>query len=305
MKKYFAFILTLLLLTSLSAQESAIDTTIIYKPSKITKLASAMKETSGLIYYNNRFWTINDSGGKPIIYAFDDKTGKIKQKVKVLFSTNRDWEDIAQDSLFIYVGDFGNNSGTRELYKIYKIEKKSIKNSEKSSVIPEVINFTYEDQNNFTRGHLQTAYDCEALLCFNNNIYIFSKDWETRHTTLYILPKTKGTYKAKKLHTFNSDGLITGAEISKDNKIVALIGYKNFYPFMWIFTDFKNDNFFSGNKIRLDLNSIYDAQTESITFKNNNTDTLYVTCEKSGFKQSILVFPIKKIINILNSDSNK
>ena len=148
--------------------------------------------------------------------------------------------------------------------------------------------------------HLQTAYDCEALLCFNNNIYIFSKDWETRHTSLYILPKTKGTYKAKKLYTFNCNGLITGAEISKDNKIVALIGYKDFYPFMWIFTDFKDDDFFSGNKIRLDLSSIYDAQTEGITFKNADTDTLYVSCERSGYKQSIFIFPIKEIKKIMN-----
>ena len=300
MKTIFAFILTFFLLTGLSAQEGVIDTILIYKPSKITKLASVIKETSGLIYYNNRFWTMNDSGGKPIIYAFDDETGKIKQKVKVLFSTNYDWESIAQDSLYIYIGDFGNNSGTRKLYKIYKIAKKSIKHSKDRSVIPEVINFTYEDQTDFTRGHLQTAYDCEAFLCFKDRLYLFSKDWKTRHTTLYILPKTKGTYKAKKVYTFNCNGLITGADISKNNKIVALIGYENFYPFMWIFTDFKNDNFFSGNKVRLNLNSIYNAQTESIAFKNADTDTLYVTCERSGCKQSMFIFPIKEIKKIVD-----
>lgn len=300
MKKISVFVITFFLLNSLYAQNNFIDTTLIYKPVKITKLASVVNETSGLIYYNNSFWTMNDSGGKPMIYAFDGKTGKIKQKVKFLFAKNYDWEDIAQDSLFIYVGDFGNNFGDRRIYRIYKIAKKSITKARECSVIPEVINFTYDDQTDFTRGRLQTAFDCESLMCFNNKLYIFAKDWKTRHTRLYILPKTKGTYIAKKLYTFNCDGLITGADISKDKKIVALIGYKNFYPFMWIFTNFKRDDFFSGNKVRLDLNSIYNAQTEGITFKNADTDTLYVTCERSGYKQSIFIFPIKKIKNILN-----
>ncbi|RLD58137.1 MAG: T9SS C-terminal target domain-containing protein [Bacteroidetes bacterium] len=300
MRKITTLIITLLLFSNLSAQERFIDTALIYKPLKKIKLASAINETSGLIYYDNLFWTINDSGGKPIIYGFNEKTGGLKKKVKVLFSDNFDWESICQDSLYIYIGDFGNNSGTRKLYKIFKISKKSITDKTKCSVIPEVINFTYEDQTDFTRGNLQTAYDCEAFMCYNDKLYLFSKNWKTRHTTLYKLPNTKGKYKAKKLFTFNSDGLITGADISKDNKIVALIGYKNFYPFMWIFTDFKKDNFFSGNKVRLNLNSIYNAQTESIAFKKADTDTVYVTCEKSKFKQSIFTFPIKKIKKIIN-----
>ena len=300
MKKITTLSLTLLLISNLFAQFNFIDTTLIYEPTKATKLASTIKETSGLIFYNNLFWTINDSGGKPIIYAFNGENGKIIKKIKILFADNFDWESITQDSSYIYIGDFGNNSGTRKLYTIYKISKKLITNHRNCSVIPEVINFTYEDQTDFTKGHLQTAYDCEAFMCYKNKLYLFSKDWKTRNTRLYVLPKTPGNYKAKKLYNFKCDGLITGADISKDNKIVALIGYKNFYPFMWIFTDFKNDNFFSGNTIRLNLNSIYNAQTESITFKKADTDTLYVTCEKSKFKQSIFTFSIKKIKKIIN-----
>ena len=52
--------------------------------------------------------------------------------------------------------------------------------------------------------------------------------------------------------------------------------------------------------MRLNLNSIYNAQTESIAFKKADTDTVYVTCEKSKFKQSIFTFPIKKIKKIIN-----
>ncbi|MBE9469121.1 MAG: T9SS C-terminal target domain-containing protein [Bacteroidetes bacterium] len=300
MKKTSTLLLSLLIISNLFAQFNFIDTTLVYEPTKATKLAPSIKETSGLIFYNNLFWTINDSGGKPIIYAFNGETGKIMKKVKISLSINFDWESITQDSLYIYIGDFGNNSGTRKLYTIYKIAKSSINNHRSGSVIPEVINFTYEDQTDFTRGHLQTAYDCEAFMCFENKLYLFSKDWKTRNTRLYKLPKTPGNYKAKKLYDFKCDGLITDAEISKNNKIVALIGYKNFYPFMWIFNNFKGDNFFSGNKVRLDLNSLYDAQTESIAFKNSDTDTLYVTCERSKYKQSIFIFPIKKIKQIIN-----
>jgi hypothetical protein len=92
----------------------------------INPLNSEINENSGLIFFNNRFWTHNDSGGEACIFELDSSNGQIIRKIYVRNANNNDWEDIADDSLFVYVGDFGNNSGTRQDLHILKIQKADI-----------------------------------------------------------------------------------------------------------------------------------------------------------------------------------
>src|SRR5690606_14700262 len=78
----------------------------------------ALDETSGLLFYNNTFITHTDSGGKAELYEVNPTTGAITRTVEITNATNGDWEDIAQDSTHIYIGDIGNNSGDRTDLKI-------------------------------------------------------------------------------------------------------------------------------------------------------------------------------------------
>ena len=89
----------------------------------IGTLPENVLESSGLIYYNNRLITHNDSGNSPQLYELDSLGSQIFRTITINNATNIDWEDITQDDTYIYVGDFGNNSGNRQDLRIYRIKK--------------------------------------------------------------------------------------------------------------------------------------------------------------------------------------
>ena len=95
---------------------------------------------------------------------------------------------------------------------------------------------------------------------------------------MYKIPAKKGKYVAEIVGEFNNcsnlECWITSADISDDGKKVALLSQKN----VLIFTDFKEDNFLSGNHQKIELT--HRSQKEGITFKDNNT--LLITDERSG-----------------------
>ena len=39
-------------------------------------LPKEIKESSGLLYFDNAIWTHNDGGNKPVLYKLDPETGK-------------------------------------------------------------------------------------------------------------------------------------------------------------------------------------------------------------------------------------
>ncbi len=100
--------------------------TTIYNPPFKYLLPDEVSETSGLIYYDNALWTINDSGNAPILYKLSPETGEVLQRIQIANATNKDWEDLAQDEEHIYIGDFGNNMGKRSKLKILILEKNNI-----------------------------------------------------------------------------------------------------------------------------------------------------------------------------------
>jgi hypothetical protein len=127
------------------------------------------------------------------------------------------------------------------------------------------------------------------MIAKNKYLYIFTKDWSTRKTTVYKIPKKRGNYIVNPKNTFEVSGLITAADISHDGKKIALLGYRNYQPFCWIFTNFTNDEFFDGEKRYIELEGIFDAQTEGLCFIDNFL--LAVSCEQtSSFKQQVFTF---------------
>lgn len=265
----------------------------IHPQTLIPSIESKLDENSGIIYYANLFWTFNDSGGENVIYAVN-RLGKIVKEIEIENSKNIDWEDITQDNKHIYIGDFGNNNGVRSNLRIYKINKKDIGKSAKQKVKAEKIDFVYGNQKDFSFSGQSTAFDCEALIEFNKNLYLFTKDWANRTTTVYQFSRKKGEYILQPQKTLNVRGLITGADISPDKKKLALVGYKNYKPIAWIFTDFEDDDFFSGKRFYMEMDEIYDAQTEGICFVGN--DTLAISCEQTRtFNQQVFGIDLSEI----------
>jgi hypothetical protein len=134
-----------------------------------------------------------------------------------------------------------------------------------------------------------TEFDCEAMAEMDGHLYLFSKNWKNQTTTVYKAPKKEGEYTLESLEKFNINGLVTGADISPDKKRLAVIGYRDYIPFLWIFSGFKDDHFFSGEKLYIQMDSIYDAQTEGVCFLNN--DILLISCEATiSYQQQVFLF---------------
>lgn len=221
-------------------------------PSASVNLVNTLSETSGIIKWNNQLWTHNDNDDINL-YALDTLNGSIKLTQPLTGTTNIDWEEISQDSGFVYVGDFGNNlNGNRTNLKILKISKSSLL---AGSPTIEIINFSYSNQLNFTpTGANNTDFDCEAFVVSADSIFLFTKQWVSNKTSVYALSKAPGTHIAKFKSTYNVQGLITGAVYKEAENLIAISGYSaSLQPFIYLLYDFKNRNFFGGNKRKISL----------------------------------------------------
>jgi hypothetical protein len=245
----------------------------------ISHLPDALKETSGLIFYAGGLWTHNDSGGLPQIYKFDTLTGKIKQTITIENAVNIDWEDITQDSRFIYIGDFGNNSGNRRDLSIYRIAKSRIPADGDARLMPELIYFKYSDQTDFSYAFNNNNYDCEAMASSGDSLYLFSKRWRDHKSMMYVLPKNPGKWVAQKRDSLDAHALITGATISNSLKEVALIGYNKSTPVMWLLYDYRGSGFIKGLKQRIKFTGQTGAQTEGIAYSHGRN--LFISSERT------------------------
>lgn len=295
MKKILVALLVLLLLackfnTKNGSLNENSESTKMTPKLFIQELSSHLNETSGLILFDDLLWTINDSGGENKIYGFSFK-GKIKREIEIDDAENVDWESLTQDKKHIYIGDFGNNRGNRNNQSIYKIKKKDIKKKESQKVKSKKLKFDFEDQKDYNYNP-RTAYDCEAMVEFKDAIYLFTKNRKNFSTTVYKIPKQNDEYKLEPIEKFDVDALITGADISPDEKMLALIGYKNLKPILWIFSDISPGKFFDGQKERYELDFINGAQTEGICFLNQ--DSLAVSCERNiNYQQQVFLIDLK------------
>ena len=259
----------------------------------IKELPGQLRENSGIIFYDDLLWTFNDSGGENKIFGFDF-SGKIKKEIEIEDARNIDWEDIAQDKKYIYIGDFGNNSGKRKNLKIYRIKKKDIGEKKKQKLYSKEIKFNFENQKSFDFKRGKNPFDCEAMAELDGNLYIFTKDRSDYTTTVYQIPKKKGKYEISPIEKFDMKGLITGADISPDKNTLALIGYRNDKPILWLFSNFTSDSFFDGKKTFIELNTILNAQTEGICYMGN--DSLLISCEQTKiFKQQVFLIDLKTL----------
>ena len=230
-------------------------------------LDERIKETSGLFFWNNKLWTHNDDGDTNL-YALDPSSGEINQTIHLKNIKNNDWESISQDENYIYIGDFGNNvTGNRTNLNILRIEKEALLMGIQKL---DTIHFKYSDQVDFTpKKSNATDFDGEAFIVSNDSIYIFTKQWTSKKTSLYSFPKLPGNYTAKFKTTFKVNGLITDA-IFVDHKLV-LCGYsKKLKPFIYTFSDFEENNFFSGKSEKIKL-KLHFHQVEGIASEDGKT----------------------------------
>jgi hypothetical protein len=264
-------------------------------PETFCNLPAKVEETSGLIYLDGNIWTFNDSGGEPEIYKIDPESGKIIQTLRITNGGNFDWEDITHDEEFIYVGDFGNNWGTRKDLKIYKIALNDIGKGKKTKVGAEEIRFSYTDQQSFEKNNRGHDYDCESVISYQDSLIVFSKNWGNGRTRMYKLPKVPGNYKISPIDNFKADGLVTGADFNNETGELVLIGYKDYVPFIYFFSGFNGNNLKKGKVYRINLVRLKNSQTEGIVWLDND-NILISTEQKKEYDQKVYKLPIKEII---------
>lgn len=276
------------LATNYNGTASQNDGSCVYQNTTINPVISwdlpaEVIETSGLLSWDGSIWTHNDNSDINI-YRVDTLSNPATLTGFNLGQlSNYDWEDIDQDSLYLYLGDVGNNgNGNRNDMKFYRIAKNSIITGN-----PEVdtILFSYATQIDFSgTGANNTDYDCEAFIVKGDSIYLFTKEWVSNQSRLFVIPKSPGTYTANFISQLDVQGLITGAVYHQNPDLVALCGYtETLQPFAYLLYDFDGNDFFSGNKRRLGINLLF-HQIEGIT----TTDGLTFFMSNEKFQQSIL-----------------
>lgn len=247
----------------------------------LVQLSDPLRESSGLIYLDDKLITINDSGGDAALYEVDILTGEVNRTVVITNASNVDWEEIFTDDQFIYICDFGNNNGSRTDLKIYRASISDYLNVQNTSISVDTVVFSYADQIDFTPSNYSTNFDAEAAFALDDSIYIFTKNWGDNNTNVYSLPKTPGNYQAHKIETLDAQGLITGASYDANSGSIVLTGYA--IPLFFII-EIPNASFGSGNsnqieRIQLPIPSGFSTQVEGIARIDDSH--YFITSEKS------------------------
>lgn len=203
----------------------------------------AINESSGIVASRTTpglYWTHNDSGDGPYIYAFDD-SGARRGTWRVRGASARDWEDIAAGpgptagTSYLYIGDIGDNEGRRAEIIVYRVKEPTIRPDDSASTKlkplvtdeAEAIHFRYPDG----------AHDAEALLVhpLSGDLYIVSKI-PFANSFVYKAPAPLNTGEPTTLKRIAElkvpslfGGLITGGDISPDGLRVALCDYVDGY----------------------------------------------------------------------------
>lgn len=203
----------------------------------------AINESSGIVASRANpglYWTHNDSGDGPNIYAVDER-GARRGTWRVKGASARDWEDIAAGPgpqtgvSYLYIGDIGDNEGRRSEVIVYRVKEPTIKPADSSStkLKPLVI----EDVEVIRLRYPDGAHDAESLLVHpvTGDLYIVSKI-PFANPTVYKAAAPLNTNEPttlKQIAELNVPtlfgGLITGGDISPDGLRVALCDYVDGY----------------------------------------------------------------------------
>jgi len=155
---------------------------------KLCVLANGrIDESSGLAASRRTpgvFWTHNDSGDKPRLYAFDT-TGADLGTFTVSGASATDWEDMASFSRdgkpYLLVGDIGDNATKRRHCTLYLVAEPAIdRNDLKRKVdVLRTLRFTYADG----------PHNCESLAVCPSTHAIFLVEKTLRPTcAVYSFP---------------------------------------------------------------------------------------------------------------------
>lgn len=257
---------------------------------RVAYLSDSLRETSGLTIVDGKLYTFNDGGNTSEIFQIDKKTGKILAKIKTGLP-NTDWEAITNDGKSLYIGDFGNNAGQRQDLNIKAINLLSATSGQTAE-----IRFFYPEQKNFENQLLSTDFDAESMMLINGQLHIFTKEWNSKGVSHYIVDPMIPTQEAIKTESYNTGFFATDAAYF-DGKLF-LIGYtRKTEVYLSVFTESAPGQFFdSAPKVYYLGSALNIGQIEGIAVDG---DGVYISGEafRTPFgtaKQSFYFIPKEK-----------
>ena len=260
-------LLAMLCITFSCSQTQENFSTIAPLPAKLKEASAAeISKASPLI------WTIEDHHNHHILFGFNEK-GELMKEITITNAQNNDWEDLTSDDEGnIYIGDFGNNDNDRQNLGIYKINAADLDKNEAQAQF--IVQFYYPEQTEFPPKKKDRIFDVESFFIFKNKFYLFTKNRSSKFDGTTVLYEVENNplqkLPAKKIGSFaNCDQFnhcaVTSADISPNKDKVAILSSDK----VWIFTNWKGNNFFSGNVEKIELN--HHTQKEGLCFKDENT----------------------------------
>ncbi|MDR3023555.1 hypothetical protein [Chryseobacterium sp.] len=246
MKKIFLIAALIITQSAFSQQTDFLK----IKKYRVNYLNDKIEETSGLDILNGKLYTFNDSGNPAELFEIDKNNGEIIRTLKTNL-INNDWEALANDGENFYIGDFGNNVGTRKNLMIYKVPYERLDTSvnikipgSERALDGTTISFYYPEQTEFVSKNTRNDFDAEAMIYLNGKLHIFTKEWAAKATSHYIVdPNISELQKAEKKETYKTGFVVTDA--SYFDKKLYLVGYtKKTEVFLDIFTETEPGVFF-------------------------------------------------------------
>ena len=242
--------------------------------SVVSSLPGNIKEASAceISKASPLIWTVEDHNNRNVLFGFNEK-GELVKEITITNVKNNDWEDLTSDDEGnLYIGDFGNNDNDRENLAIYKINAADLNKNEAKA--ESIVQFYYPEQTEIPSKKKNRIFDVESFLIHNNKFYLFTKNRSSKFdgTTVLYEVENNSTQKlaASKIGSFVTceefnHCAVTSADISPNKDKVAILSSDK----VWIFTNWKGSNFFSGNVEKIELN--HHTQKEGLCFKDQNT----------------------------------
>jgi len=261
-----------------------LDTAVLASP--------RLTESSGIVASGRApgvFWTHNDSGDGPFLYA-TDLAGRDLGAVRVAGAGALDWEDVAAGPCFVapgrcfYVGDIGDNRARRPYVVIYRVPEpeppRGPSDTLGSTAMLDSILVRYPDR----------PHDAEALVVTRaGDLLIVTKDLVGPavlfRTTLRRGPVGRVLQRlgALGLQTSPVTGrLVTGAALSPNDSLLVVRTYVSLHFFL-----------LRGDSLPRPLGPpagvtvpVVESQGESVTF--DGTDRLVLTSERGSASHALL-----------------
>lgn len=257
-----------------------VDTAVIVAPRLGESSGVAASSRAGV------YWTHNDSGDGPFMYA-TDSTGRDLGRWRIAGASNRDWEDMAAGPCVVrpgrclYLADIGDNSRRRPHVVIYRLEEPEPPThpAGDSGVVPllDSIVLRYADAPHNAEGLAVTA-DGRLLItakALRDPALLFWAPADQPHATLAV-------HCTLNVRTDPLRGrIVTGLALSPDGRYLAVRTYSSLHFFR---ADPDCSPLTPPNGVVI---PVVETQGEAVAF-DHRTDRLVMTSERGPAGHAIL-----------------